>query len=163
MALLITPADQSFSRCVRERTNWTCEVCGRYHPEGNSRMGLHCSHWMGRGNWSTRFDPRNAFSQCWPCHRDMGSNAPYFADWVAECLGTNVAFEVRALSSKPAKGIRKQVPDIAKHYRRQHKLMQAIRAEGWQGRIEFAPYGTDGDPWIQQPWREAMREDACPT
>lgn len=90
----------------------------------------------------------------------MGSDAPYFADWVAEVIGIDKAFEVRALSSQPAKGIRKQVPDIAKHYRRQHKLMQQIRANGWQGRIEFQPYGVDADPYIPDGYRVAMREDA---
>lgn len=160
MSLLITPADAAFSKAIRERTNWTCEVCGKYYPEWEKkRMGLHCSHWMGRGNWSTRFDPRNAFSHCWGCHRDMAADKNYFADWVAEQIGTNVAFEVRALANKPARGIRKQVPDIAKHYRRQHKLMQAIRADGWQGRIEFVPYGVDADPYIpdsEQVWRKIL-------
>lgn len=79
-----------------------------------------------------------------------------FADWVAEQVGVDVAFEVRALSKQAAKGIRKQVPEIAKHYRRQHKLMQAIRADGWTGRIEFSPYGTDGDPWIVEGWRQVV-------
>lgn len=160
MSLLITPADAAFSKCIRERVNWTCEVCGRYHPEGNKRRGLHCSHWMGRGNWSTRFNPLNAFSHCWGCHREMASDNTYFADWVAEQIGVNKAFEIRALSKQPARGIRKQVPDIAKHYRRQLRLMQDIRRDGYGGRIEFQPYGVDADPYIQQPWREAMKEDA---
>jgi len=159
MTLLITPADSAFSKCIRERTNWTCEVCGRYHPIGTKRAGLHCSHWMGRGNWSTRFDPLNAFAHCWPCHKDMASNVPYFADWVAEQIGVDKAFEVRAMSKQPARGVRKLVPDIAKHYRRQHKLMEAIRADGWGGRIEFSPYPIDGDPYIPDGYRVAMRED----
>jgi len=161
MSLLITPADQAFSRCIRERTNWTCEMCGKHYPEGEGkRMGLHCSHWMGRGHWSTRFDPFNAFSHCWGCHREVASSVEFFADWVAGQIGTDKAFAVRALAHQPARGIRKQVPAIAKYYRRQHKLMQAIRADGYGGRIEFQAWPTDSDPWIPDMYRIAMREDA---
>ena len=61
------PADQVFSRLVRERDNWECQRCHKkYQPPTSA---LHCSHFYSRGKWSTRYDPANAESLCYGCHR----------------------------------------------------------------------------------------------
>lgn len=124
-----TPADNAFSNCVRERAGWCCERCGTYYPEGK-RMGLHCSHFHGRGNWGVRFDPNNAFSHCFGCHRYFEANPHEFREWVAEKIGDG-AYEM-LLERKNDVSIGKMVRrtkgrgDIAKHYREELKKMRRL-------------------------------------
>lgn len=68
----ITPADSWFSKCIRARAKWRCERCEKQYDQ--SSTGLHCSHYFGRGNWSTRFDPDNCEALCFGCHAEMGAN-----------------------------------------------------------------------------------------
>src|SRR4030095_8318714 len=49
-------ADDLFSKYIRARENYTCQRCHRYFENG---IGLDNSHYWGRGNWTTRFDPEN--------------------------------------------------------------------------------------------------------
>ncbi len=136
MALLITPADKAFSLCVRERANWRCERCGRVTPD-DKRMGLHCSHWIGRGSWSVRFNPLNAFAHCYGCHAYFEGRPALFTDWVVERHGKDVADKLKALSHKPAKGLRKRVGEIAKWYRQENKAQLQKRKEGDTGWLPF--------------------------
>src|SRR5690606_14145508 len=53
--------------------------CVRCHSQvGLNAKGLpnthQCSHFCGRGNESTRFDPENAYTLCGACHRIWGSD-----------------------------------------------------------------------------------------
>ena len=50
-------------------------------------MGLHCSHYYGRGRYSVRFDPDNAVALCYGCHRHVGSNPSDHLDFIRERLG----------------------------------------------------------------------------
>lgn len=56
-------ADRLFSQQIRERD----KKC--LHPKhtGDHKM-LQCSHYYGRANKSTRFDPDNCITLCWLCH-----------------------------------------------------------------------------------------------
>lgn len=66
MAIKISQADSIFSRLIRERDEWTCVRCNtRYTPPTNA---LHCSHFWGRANKNTRFDPLNCDALCYGCH-----------------------------------------------------------------------------------------------
>jgi len=68
----ITALDNLFSRYIRGRDKWTCQRCGTIHELGS--MGLHCSHFIGRANKSTRFDEANCMSLCWGCHQFMDTH-----------------------------------------------------------------------------------------
>lgn len=126
MALKITPADSAFSKCIRERASWCCEVCGTgYTP---SDKGLQCSHYFGRGNWSVRFDPENAEAACTACHFEMETNPHAFSERWREKLGP-VRYEAllerkndlnRGREYRRTKG----KGDVAKHYRDELKRMQ---------------------------------------
>ena len=72
-AIKRTTADKHFSNCIRLAANWTCNRCGAYSPE-DKRMGLHCSHYHGRGKLGTRFVVDNAEALCYGCHQYLGSN-----------------------------------------------------------------------------------------
>lgn len=131
-----TPADDAFSKCVRERANWTCEKCNKYFPEGK-RQGLDCSHHYGRRNWSIRLEPINAESLCYGCHSHYGGTE----DRRKEVLNKG---ELEILIEKKndiqlGKEVRKTKGkgEIAKHFREELKRMQELRAQGEMGRIEF--------------------------
>jgi hypothetical protein len=66
-------ADILFSLYIRNRDSWTCVRCKRQHPEGAATLGN--SHFYGRRNESTRFEPDNCDSLCnMPCHHKWGGD-----------------------------------------------------------------------------------------
>ncbi len=140
MALLITPADKAFSDCVRERADFRCERCGRQvdRYDGNARKGLHCSHWIGRGSWGTRFHPLNAYAHCYGCHAYFEGRPALFNDWVMERLGGQAMDALKRLGSAPAYGIKKRKKEIAKHYRMEHRDMLEKRKDGLTGWLSFS-------------------------
>jgi hypothetical protein len=160
MSLLITPADSAFSKCVRERAEWFCERCGTHYE--HKPQGLHCSHYMGRGNWSTRFHPSNGVALCYGCHQYVGSRPNEHSDLVWKLRGITTVDSLRALSSSPARGLRKQVAAIAKHYRGELKRLQQYRAAGIVGWLDFeiAPQCPDFE---LATFRQAMGDDVCAT
>lgn len=153
MSLLITPADKYFSLCIRERADWICERCGRYY--GDKRQGLHCSHFVSRGHWGTRFHPKNAAAHCFGCHRHLSSSPHEFVVWIVQHIGRETYEELQRTAAKPAKGLRKHVKTIAKHYRDENTIQLQCRTNGYVGRVEFNP-----SPIIPQieltEWRKAL-------
>lgn len=131
-----TTADMWFSRCVRERANWTCENCGKQYDDKS--MGLHCSHFIGRGNWAVRFDPLNADSHCYYCHSQFEGNPHKHTEWKKSRL--KEVYEILIEKSNNlmlGKQNRRDVKHIAAHYRSEFMKMKEQRAEGKTGRLEF--------------------------
>jgi len=60
---LIARLDKLWSRQVKERTDYTCEYCGRI----NVPVDPH--HYIGRANLTLRHDLSNGFCLCTRCHR----------------------------------------------------------------------------------------------
>lgn len=58
--LQVYEADRKFSLEIRKRDG-QCVNCGR-------GMFLGCSHYFGRGIYSTRYDPFNCITLCQECH-----------------------------------------------------------------------------------------------
>ncbi len=135
-AILRTPADAAFSKCIRERANWTCERCGTYYPEGN-RNGIECSHHHSRGNWSIRFDPMNAECLCTGCHFLEGGTQQrreeVLTDQQQDILFEKMRDKSLGREARKTKG----KGEIAKHYREEFKKMSDLRQELDAGRIEF--------------------------
>lgn len=133
MALKITPADSAFSKLVRERSGWKCESCGTQHQEGS--QGLHCSHWISRGNWQLRHHPWNGSAACYACHMREGGNWAFrlLTDWQREHL-----MELsQDLSLGKAARKTKGKGEIAAHYRAELDVMRQARECGHTGRIDF--------------------------
>ena len=134
MGIKRTPADIAFSKCIRERSDWTCERCGTRYPD-NAR-GLECSHGHTRGKWGVRFHPLNAEALCTGCHFLEGGLArleKVWTDWERERvleLANDLSWGKLVRATK-GKG------DIAKHYRDQYDEMRQLRECGATGRIEF--------------------------
>lgn len=125
-AIKITSADRWFSKCVRERANWTCERCYRKTPD-DKRMGLHCSHYISRANWSTRFDPDNAFAHCYGCHQFLSSHPSDFREWVIQRIGSILHDRLVANARKTAPGLKRRMNEIAAHFRAEHRNLIATR------------------------------------
>jgi hypothetical protein len=139
----ITAADKWFSLCVRERAAWKCEYpgCGKHYPPPTT--ALHCCHYHSRGNWFTRFDPSNAAAMCYGHHEWTARNredchTPMMRALIGEIELDRLAFD----RNRPAYGIKKRVGEIAKFYREELKKMQALRAQGHTGRIDFEPWSV---------------------
>jgi len=127
----ITAADKEFSLCVRESSDWHCQRCQRqYDYPGNTR-GLHCSHFYGRGNWSVRFCPDNAFAHCHGCHQYLSANPALFDQWVRGELGETRYEILREKWQDLDRGRRakRSIKEIAKHYRDEFARMREARTE----------------------------------
>jgi hypothetical protein len=146
------PSDEAFSKCVRERADLSCERCERsYRHDGANMMGLHCSHLFGRRRASVRWDPDNAVAHCFSCHQYLGENPRIFSRWITEYLGSERADELEFRANEILKITERDREDIAAHYRREHRRMLALRAQGTIGRIEFEGWVTYLPPLVQVP------------
>jgi len=118
----ITSADRYFSLCVRKRANWTCERCRvGYTPP---TAALHCSHFMSRGNYGTRFDPLNAASLCYGCHMYFTGRPLEHLSWFAARVGLDEVERLKRSAKTPHYGIKKYLKVIGRHYRMEHDRMK---------------------------------------
>lgn len=149
MNLKRTPADKYFSDCIRIAANWTCERCGsNFHGPS---LGLHCSHWIGRASYPTRFDPLNAFSHCAGCHSLLGGDTPAFYDYAMAELGQVGVDILRARKEdtdlgrayrKANQGGTKSI--LAKHYKAEFEHMEKVRNDGYMRKLEFDRWVPEG-------------------
>lgn len=66
-------ADVVFSEYIRRRDGACCR-CGRQGDGKHRIVGLQNSHFFGRKNENTRFDPENCDALCAGCHQFWGSD-----------------------------------------------------------------------------------------
>jgi hypothetical protein len=132
--------DTVFSQLVRERSNWTCERCGCYVPEGE-RQRLHCSHIVSRKYRRLRWEPINAVAHCAMCHSHLTDRPHEFGRWVDETLGRSVSDRLSELSQPIGKYSKPQLEDIYQNLKASLKQIQMQRADGETGRLDFeSPY-----------------------
>jgi len=140
--------DYFFSLCVRERAGWTCQACGKhYEPWTNkdgypANPGLHCSHYIGRANYSVRFDPYDADAHCYGCHAKFEGNPHIFKAWKESQLGQEL-YDILIEKSNNVmlgKQARREKQEIAEHYKHEFEIMQTFRSKGMEGRINFRGY-----------------------
>ena len=144
MALKITPADMWFSRCVRERADWTCEYtsCGiRYEPPTKA---LHCAHYFSRGKWGTRLEPLGAMSMCYGHHRYIDQHQAEKERVYKEIFGEyalDILMEKRDDLALAKIMFRTKGRGLcAAHYKAEYERMMEVRASGARGRLEFIGY-----------------------
>lgn len=137
--MLYTPADKWFGYCVKERAGWRCENCGKQYRQGD--QGLHCSHFVGRGNWAVRFDPLNADAHCYYCHSQFEQNPHKHTVWKTERLGKFYEILIEKSNNLMiGKQCRKEKKEIAAHYKSEFERMQELRNGGKIGRLDFVSY-----------------------
>jgi len=131
----ISPADKWFSLCIRARAGWKCEKCGKQYQRGD--IGLHCSHFVGRGYYSTRFEPLNAFAHCYGCHSRFESNPHEFVEWVKEKRGQQNYDIIIELSGdvQRAKCYRRadKTRELAAHYKAEFERMEESANKFFRG------------------------------
>lgn len=90
---IIGKLDKEFSLFIRKRDNWRCQRCLKKYPE--RARGLHCSHYMGRTNKSTRWDENNCEALCHGCHSYFEDRKQTdYRDWKIERHGLSLVEEV---------------------------------------------------------------------
>ncbi len=80
------PADIQLSLCVRTRSDWFCERCGKQYPEGH-RGGLENSHYYSRAIKSTRWAQENCTALCTGCHSFFTGRPEEHVAWMHNHLG----------------------------------------------------------------------------
>ena len=85
MKVKIDKCDSLFSKYIRTRDKWTCQVCHKQYSPGD--RGLQCSHFWSRRHKSVRWDGDNACAKCFYCHQHMTANPIEFRDWILKRLG----------------------------------------------------------------------------
>lgn len=91
-------ADKYFSLYIRTRDKWTCQRCGRVYTPPTSQ--LHCSHFVGRGKESTRFEPLNADAICFHDHQFFTSHPAIHVAWQVEKKGQDMVDRIVLLSGQ---------------------------------------------------------------
>lgn len=130
-----TPADDAFSKCVRARTNYTCERCHKQYDKSSS--GLHCSHNFSRRHRTIRWCKDNAIALCYSCHEWFGGNPLESGDWLRNKLGNGMIDILTEKKNSRVKVPKLEEKDIAKHYREQLKIIEQKRSDGEMGYIDF--------------------------
>jgi hypothetical protein len=138
MAVKIKVADTWFSKCVRERADWTCERCGSVHERGS--MGLHCSHIFSRRHRTLRWCGDNAQALCFGCHSWYGGSPADSGRWIESVLGEGYLDILREKRDAKIKIPVSEEKDIARHYRNEFRRMEEERDNGAIGRLEFESY-----------------------
>ena len=96
-----------WSRAVRQRDKYTCQLCGKKHPEKSHNC--HAHHIFTRGPHSNlRFTLENGITLCgFGCHkygRNSAHEAPYkFRDWLIEARGEEFWERLREAAYIPKK------------------------------------------------------------
>jgi hypothetical protein len=134
-----TPIDAVFSDLIRERADWTCEVCGKEFPERKG-SGLHCSHFFGRRGASTRHFGDNCWSQCYSCHQKLGSRPHDFKVWVEKQLGETRYDDLVLRANTPRKYTKADKKEMLEHFKAQLAYMRKRRMKGEVGVIEFVEF-----------------------
>ncbi len=133
MGIKVNPADQAFSKCVRQAANWTCERCGSVHEKGSA--GLHCSHIFSRRHRTIRWCKDNVQALCFSCHQWFGGNPADSGQWITELKGEGFIDMLREKRDMKLKVSKLEEKDIAKHYRAELKKLESGETsdfESWQ-------------------------------
>lgn len=89
MKIKLRKADVLFSKYIRNKANWKCEVPTCQKNYRDNPQGLHCSHYWGRGRENTRFDPENCIALCFYHHRlwGHGDERDSYTEYMVRRLG----------------------------------------------------------------------------
>ena len=127
-----THLDKLFSKLIRGRTNGYCQRCETNHRQA------HCSHLFSRRHRSTRWDETaNCVCHCTTCHRYLTENPYKFSEWIIEHLGKEDAEALCLKAHTTRKRSQPQMRDLYEKMESQWAIMNLLRNEGFEGRIEF--------------------------
>lgn len=123
------------SLCVRERADHICQA-----QLGDCHEILHASHYIGRGNQSTRYMADNLLCLCATCHALVENNPGLHYRVFTQVMGEGIEEMIQERRRELYRGVKKDIPSIAKHYREELKAMRESRSNGHQGILEFTSW-----------------------
>ena len=150
-------ADKHFSDSVRKRAEWKCQRCEKDYTD--RPQGLQCSHYISRGHWSVRYDPKNALSLCAYCHNYLEGFPTAHTQLWREIHGgihgrdetdasLNALLQREACNSR-AQYARNNKEAIAAHYKAEsERLTEELerKAKGKEYDLELYSYVAIGKP-----------------
>ena len=130
-------ADKHMSDALRKRAGFICQLTGKDYSE--RPQGLQLSHFIARGNWSVRFDPKNCLVLSAWAHKEMeGHPVNHIALWReihggiygrSESDAELNALLGRSTCTERAKYARANHDKIGKHYLRISKEISQLTEE----------------------------------
>lgn len=136
-------ADIAFSNAIRIRARWKCENPHCERDCSDEHGQLHCAHIMARRHQATRYDPDNCVALCVECHGKFDSSTEFRANVLEQIMDPFTLDQINQHAHQPFKRFKSDYPEIARHYRRQAKMMYSFWAqeppEDSHGRLEMYP------------------------
>lgn len=130
--------DRMMSLLIRERADWICERCGALFPDrGRGAAGLEHSHCWGRRRHSVRWEPDNGIALCTGCHRYVSSYPEVHTRLAEQIFGEKRCGEIRLQANTTRRWKLWEKDELYSKMKSELKRMEALRAQGVTGRIEF--------------------------
>lgn len=135
MAIKRTQADINCSRAIRDAADNICEIC-------NERPATEVMHYHGRRAYSVRFDPDNLNAGCHGCHRKMDESPDAFYRWKESQIGDGrmQMLRERREDSNLGKLYRKNLKDVAAHFKQEIERIKTLREGGVTGKIDVESF-----------------------
>ena len=139
-------ADKHLSDCIRKAAEWKCQRCEKDYTD--KPQGLQCSHFISRGHWGSRYDPRQ-LSLCAYCHNFVeGHPVEHINLWKSIHGGDDADKAIEGMVELAAcKGraqyARNNVKAISAHYRAESKRLDdelERKAKGKEADLEVKGY-----------------------
>jgi hypothetical protein len=131
-------ADSYFSKCVRASNDYVCERCKKQYDKSSS--GLHCSHNFSRRHRTVRWCKENTLPLCFACHQWFGGEPLESGKWLENYIGIGMVEMLIEKKNSKVKVSKLEEKEISDHYRKELKKIEAKRASGETGVIEFDSY-----------------------
>ena len=97
----IRKTDKDYSKYIRTKANWKCEICGRDYSFDHSK--LENAHYFTRNRETTRFDDRNCHALCKSCHRKAHEDKRYYEAFMIKKYGKREFDRLAILSNQVGK------------------------------------------------------------
>ena len=139
-------ADKHLSDCIRKAAEWKCQRCEKDYTD--KPQGLQCSHFISRGHWGSRYDPRQ-LALCAYCHNFVeGHPVEHINLWKSIHGGDDADKAIEGMVELAAcKGraqyARQNVKAISAHYRAESKRLDGElerKAKGKEADLEVKGY-----------------------
>ena len=139
-------ADKHLSDCIRKAAEWKCQRCEKDYTD--KPQGLQCSHFISRGHWGSRYDPRQ-LALCAYCHNFVeGHPVEHINLWKSIHGGDDADKAIEGMVELAAcKGraqyARNNVKAISTHYREESKRLDGElerKAKGKEADLEVKGY-----------------------
>jgi hypothetical protein len=147
-------ADKHMSNVMRKKAKMICQLTGKDYT--NKPQGLQLSHFIGRGNWAVRFDPKNCLVLSAWAHSEMESHPVKHINLWREIHGgiygrSESDTELNALLARSTcaerdRYARDNHDRIAKHYLRISKELDTLTEEEIDEYEIHPPVYREGTP-----------------